>query len=104
MVHLVLVRRLARFSEAMSTLADALIPAITYISTASGDDTRAAADVRLLESLTAMLRHCSASQRDALRAVLGRARRHAMALSSTHSVVLDNSALLRGTYSTPKLA
>jgi len=58
----------------MNTLADAVIAAITYISTAPADDDRADDDIRALESLTLMLHHCSAAERDALRASLARAR------------------------------
>ena len=73
----------------MNTLADAVISAISYISTASADDDRADDDVRALESLAVSLRQCSAGERDALRAALQRARAEAASSAHTHPDLLD---------------
>ena len=73
----------------MNTLADAVIAALTYISTAQADDDRADDDVRALESLAATLHHCSAAERDALRAALQRARAEAASSPNPHPDLLD---------------
>ena len=72
----------------MNTLADAVISAITYISTASADDDRADDDVRALESLAVTLRQCSAAERDSLRAALQRARAEAESSAHAHPDLL----------------
>ena len=58
----------------MRNLADALIEAITYISTAPGDDDRSHADVQVLESIVGTLHECTSEELEALRAALNRAR------------------------------
>lgn len=73
----------------MNTLANAVIAAITHISTAQADDDRAGDDVRALESLTAKLRQCSAAEREALRAALQRARTAAESSPNAHPDLLD---------------
>jgi hypothetical protein len=73
----------------MNRLADAVISAIAYISTASTDDDRADDDVRALESLVVALRQCSAAEREALRAALQRARAEAESSDHAHPDLLD---------------
>ncbi|WP_038164837.1 hypothetical protein [Verrucomicrobium sp. BvORR106] len=73
----------------MNTLADAVIAALAYISTAQAHDDRLDDDVQALESLTATLHHCSAAERDALRAALQRARTGAESSANTHPDLLD---------------
>ena len=74
----------------METLADAVIAAISHISTVPEDqDERLDEDVRILELLTVMLRECSAEEREALRAALGRARSFASASGNRNPELLE---------------
>lgn len=73
----------------MNTLADAVIAAITYISTAQVHDDRLSDDVQALESLVATLHHCTTAERDALRAALQRARAEAGSSANLHPDLLD---------------
>lgn len=54
-------------------IADALVFAAAYISTASGDDERARDDCRALESISDMLSRCTVVERAALMAAAERA-------------------------------
>lgn len=73
----------------MNALADAVIAALSYISTAPANDDREDDDVRALESVCAILHRCSSSERDALRTALSRARAAAALSPSPGPDLLD---------------